>query len=57
LVTGRDVYLRISTFWIRIFSVAFGVGVVTGVVMPFQIGTNWSRYADAAGNVLGRCRL
>jgi cytochrome bd ubiquinol oxidase subunit I len=52
-VTGRDVYLRISTFWIRIFSVAFGVGVVTGVVMPFQIGTNWSRYADAAGNVVG----
>jgi cytochrome d ubiquinol oxidase subunit I len=53
LVTGRGVYLRISTFWIRIFSVAFGVGVVTGVVMPFQIGTNWSRYADAAGNVVG----
>jgi cytochrome bd ubiquinol oxidase subunit I len=53
LVTGRGVYLRISTFWIRIFSVAFGVGVVTGVVMPFQIGTNWSRFADASGNVLG----
>ena len=52
-VTGRDVYLRISMFWIRIFSVAFGVGVVTGVIMPFQFGTNWSRYADAAGNVLG----
>jgi cytochrome bd ubiquinol oxidase subunit I len=52
-VTGRDVYLRLSTFWIRIFSVAFGVGVVTGVVMPFQFGTNWSRYADATGNVLG----
>jgi cytochrome bd ubiquinol oxidase subunit I len=53
LVTGRRVYLSISTFWIRIFSVAFGVGVVTGVVMPFQIGTNWSRFADAAGNVVG----
>src|SRR6516225_4769291 len=52
-VTGRDVYLRLSTFWIRIFSIAFGVGVVTGVVMPFQIGTNWSGYADAAGNVVG----
>ncbi|HYX04784.1 MAG TPA: cytochrome ubiquinol oxidase subunit I [Reyranella sp.] len=51
--TGRSVYLRISMFWIRIFSVAFGVGVVSGVVMPFQIGTNWSRYADGAGNVLG----
>src|SRR5499425_1633615 len=53
LVTGRSVYLRISMYWIRIFSVAFGVGVVTGVVMPFQIGSNWSRYADVAGNVLG----
>jgi cytochrome bd ubiquinol oxidase subunit I len=53
LVTGDGVYLRISTFWIRIFSVAFGVGVVTGVIMPFQIGTNWSRFADAAGNVVG----
>src|SRR5262245_11889050 len=53
LVPGRRVYLRISMYWIRIFSVAFGVGVVTGVVMPFQIGSNWSRYADVAGNVLG----
>src|SRR5262245_65556974 len=53
LVTGRSVYLRISMYWIRIFSVAFGVGVMTGVVMPFQIGSNWSRYADVAGNVLG----
>src|SRR5499426_1959626 len=53
LVTGRSVYLRISMYWIRIFSVAFGVGVKTGVIMPFQIGTNWSRYADTAGNVLG----
>jgi cytochrome d ubiquinol oxidase subunit I len=53
LVTGRGVYLRISEFWIRIFSVAFGVGVVTGVIMPFQFGTNWSRFVDAAGNVVG----
>src|SRR4051812_29939695 len=52
LATGRGVYLRVSMFWIRIFSVAFGMGVVTGVVMPFQIGTNWSRYADATSNVL-----
>jgi len=52
LGTGRDVYLRVSMFWIRIFSIAFGMGVVTGVVMPFQFGTNWSRYADATSNVL-----
>ena len=52
-VTGRSVYPRISRFWIRIFSVAFGVGVVMGVITPFQIGSKWSRFADAAGNVLG----
>src|SRR5690242_1000734 len=52
LVTRRDVYFRLSTFWIRIFAIAFGMGVVSGIVMPFQIGTNWSRYADATANVL-----
>jgi cytochrome d ubiquinol oxidase subunit I len=36
LATGRDVYVRISTFWIKIFAIAFGMGVVTGIVMPFQ---------------------
>src|SRR5215831_14781149 len=53
LSTGRAVYLRVSNFWIRIFAVAFGMGVVTGVVMPFQFGTNWSRLSDATGNVIG----
>jgi cytochrome bd ubiquinol oxidase subunit I len=52
LATGRDVYVRLSTFWIKIFAIAFGMGVVTGIVMPFQFGTNWSRYADATANVL-----
>jgi len=52
LATGRDVYVRISTFWIKILAIAFGMGVVTGIVMPFQFGTNWSRYADATANVL-----
>src|SRR5215475_6490050 len=52
LATGRNVYVRISTFWIKIFSIAFGMGVVTGIVMPFQFGTNWSRFSDATANVL-----
>jgi cytochrome bd ubiquinol oxidase subunit I len=52
LATGRDVYARISTFWIKIFAIAFGMGVVTGIVMPFQLGTNWSRFSDAVANVL-----
>ena len=50
--TGRQVYLRISIFWIKIFSISFGMGVVTGIIMPFQFGTNWSRYSDATANVL-----
>src|SRR5688572_30583167 len=50
--TREEIYLRISTFWIKIFSVAFGIGVVSGVIMPFQFGTNWSRYSDATANVL-----
>lgn len=50
--TGKDIYFRISSFWTRLFAVAFGMGVVSGVVMPFQFGTNWSRYADVTANVL-----
>jgi cytochrome bd ubiquinol oxidase subunit I len=53
LFTGREIYLRISSFWIKIFAVSFGMGVVSGIVMPFQIGANWSRYSDAAANVIG----
>src|SRR5712671_5265361 len=53
LKTRRPIYLELSTFWIHIFAVAFGMGVVTGMVMPFQFGTNWSRFTDVAGNVVG----
>lgn len=52
LVTRRPVYLRISNFWIKIFAVSFGMGVVSGIVMPFQFGTNWSRYSDMAADVV-----
>jgi cytochrome d ubiquinol oxidase subunit I len=52
LLTGRAVWLAISSFWIRIFAVCFGMGVVTGIVMPFQFGTNWSRLSDLAGDIL-----
>lgn len=50
--TGKEIYFRISNFWIRIFSIAFGMGVVTGVVMPFQFGTNWSRFSDITANIV-----
>jgi cytochrome d ubiquinol oxidase subunit I len=53
LGTKNPVFLSISKFWIKIFAVSFGMGVVSGIVMPFQFGTNWSRYADATANVLG----
>jgi len=51
-VTHRPVYVTLSIFWTRIFAIAFGMGVVTGIVMPYQFGTNWSRYADATANIL-----
>jgi cytochrome d ubiquinol oxidase subunit I len=53
LFKRNPLYLRLSVFWTRIFAVSFGMGVVSGIVMPFQFGTNWSRYTDATGNVLG----
>jgi cytochrome d ubiquinol oxidase subunit I len=52
VATRCEVYARISMFWTKIFAIAFGMGVVSGIVMPFQIGTNWSDYADAVANVL-----
>lgn len=51
-ITRHEIYFRISVFWTKIFAISFGMGVVSGIVMPFQIGTNWSRYADATANVL-----
>src|SRR6266436_6301795 len=50
--TQNPIFLRLSQFWLRIFAISFGMGVVTGIVMPFQFGTNWSRFADDAGNVI-----
>src|SRR6185503_12106283 len=44
LTTGRPIYLRLSKFWLKVFAVSFGMGVVSGIVMPFQFGTNWSRF-------------
>ena len=52
LFTGRDLWFRISGFWTKIFAVSFGMGVVSGVIMPFQFGTNWSQFTDATADVL-----
>ena len=53
LWTKRPAYLRLSAFWVRIFAVSFGMGVVSGIVMPFQLGTNWSRYSELTAAVVG----
>lgn len=53
LRTGKTVYAEVYRMWVKIFAVTFGMGVVSGVVMSFQFGTNWSGFADGAGNVLG----
>src|SRR3954451_2342504 len=50
--TGREAWFRSAGFWIKIFAVSFGMGVVSGIVMPFQFGTNWSRFSDATADVL-----
>src|ERR1700758_2671736 len=52
LLTRDEIWFRISGFWTRIFAVSFGMGVVSGIIMPFQFGTNWSRFTDAAADVI-----
>ncbi len=52
LKTGKPVYYKLQRFWIRIFALAFGMGVVTGVVISYQLGLNWSGYARATADVL-----
>jgi cytochrome d ubiquinol oxidase subunit I len=52
-ITKNDAVRRLSIFWIKIFAISFGMGVVSGIVMPFQFGTNWSRFSDGASNVIG----
>ncbi len=51
-LTGREIWFRISGFWTKIFAVSFGMGVVSGIIMPFQFGTNWARFSDMTANVL-----
>src|SRR5690606_27591547 len=53
LKTGDAVYLRLYKFWLKIFAVNFGMGVVSGLVMAYQFGTNWSGFSDFAGGITG----
>ena len=51
--TGNPIWQRLSKFWIQVFAVVFGIGVVSGIVMSFQFGTNWSNFSYATANFLG----
>ena len=53
-ITRREIYLRLSMFWTKIFAISFGMGVVSGIVMPFQFGTNWAAFSKTAGGVIGQ---
>ncbi len=53
LWTGREVFLNLFNYWLKIFAIAFGMGVVSGVVMSYQFGTNWAAFSDKTGPVIG----
>jgi cytochrome bd ubiquinol oxidase subunit I len=53
VATGRQVYRDVFQYWLRVFAVAFGMGVVSGLVMAYQFGTNWARFSDKVGAVIG----
>lgn len=53
LRTGEAVYFALYRFWSKLFALAFGIGVVTGLVLSYAFGTNWARFSTTAGNVLG----
>ncbi len=54
LRTGNEHYNRSAQFWAKIFAINFAMGVVTGIPMEFQFGTNWARFSRAAGGVIGQ---
>jgi cytochrome d ubiquinol oxidase subunit I len=53
LATGKPIYRRVFDFWLKIFALSFAMGVVTGIVMAFQFGTNWSVLSERTGSIQG----
>src|ERR1700754_812056 len=53
LWTGREVFINLFNYWLKIFAIVFGMGVVSGIVMSYQFGTNWSAFSDKTGAVIG----
>src|SRR6476469_5781915 len=54
LRTGRSEWHDAAGFWIRMFGLSFAMGVVTGIPMEFQFGTNWARFTARTGGVIGQ---
>lgn len=55
--TGDEIYLKMTKFWGKLFLINFALGVVTGITLEFQFGTNWSRYSAYVGDFLDPCWL
>src|SRR6187455_865803 len=53
LLTGQDRYIRLFRLWVKGFALSFGMGVVSGIVLSYQFGTNWSAFSDKVGPVIG----
>src|ERR1700755_2990898 len=51
--TGHDHFHRLARFWTKIFAVSFAMGVVSGIPLSYEFGTNWAHFAEMTGNVLG----
>ncbi|MGD9248788.1 MAG: cytochrome ubiquinol oxidase subunit I, partial [Desulfobacteraceae bacterium] len=51
--TGDETYLRMTKFWSKLFLINFALGVVTGITLEFQFGTNWSQYSAYVGDIFG----
>ncbi|WP_298742653.1 cytochrome ubiquinol oxidase subunit I [uncultured Brevundimonas sp.] len=53
LATRRDVFKTLYLFWVKVFAISFGMGVVSGIVLSYQFGTNWSEFIRLTGGVIG----
>ena len=51
--TGDETYLKMAKFWGKLFLINFALGIVTGITLEFQFGTNWSRYSEFVGDIFG----
>ena len=52
-ISGKQVWMDIYQFWVKIFALSFALGVVTGITMSFQFGTNWPGFMEKVGNIAG----